>query len=191
MAQYDVTYSCGHSGTVNLTGPTKQRESKLEWYRWNAKCPDCYAAQKQAEREAQNARAAEHAQAEGLPPLAGSERQIAWATTIRQGALARVQRLVHPNIPEPERGQIVDAFRGWMVSHLDAKWWIDRRGSLEADGLATLYRDGKITGLGAKPLLVLPEEVRQQIRALAEVARDKLSRTMPGVAEIMAEDAGL
>ena len=30
--KYNVEYSCGHKGTVELFGPTKDRESKIEWY---------------------------------------------------------------------------------------------------------------------------------------------------------------
>lgn len=42
--KYDVVYSCGHKGTVDLFGPTKDRESKIEWYGRQALCPDCYKA---------------------------------------------------------------------------------------------------------------------------------------------------
>lgn len=42
--KYDVVYSCGHKGTVDLFGPTKDRESKIEWYGSQALCPDCYKA---------------------------------------------------------------------------------------------------------------------------------------------------
>lgn len=42
--KYDVVYSCGHKGTVALFGPTKDRESKIEWYGREALCPDCYKA---------------------------------------------------------------------------------------------------------------------------------------------------
>ena len=30
--KYDVTYSCGHTGTVELYGKTSERESKIRWY---------------------------------------------------------------------------------------------------------------------------------------------------------------
>ena len=29
--KYNIEYSCGHKGTVELFGPTKDRESKIEW----------------------------------------------------------------------------------------------------------------------------------------------------------------
>ena len=50
--KYTVTYSCGHSGTVELFGPERDRERKLEWYRDSAVCPECYARQQTEERAA-------------------------------------------------------------------------------------------------------------------------------------------
>lgn len=49
MAKYDITYSCGHTGTVQLYGPGKERDRKIEWYETQADCPDCYKAKKRAE----------------------------------------------------------------------------------------------------------------------------------------------
>ncbi len=44
MAKYDVTYSCGHNGTVELFGKTSERENKLNWYAAYGLCPACYRA---------------------------------------------------------------------------------------------------------------------------------------------------
>ena len=30
--KYDVTFSCGHTATIELFGPTKDRERKISWY---------------------------------------------------------------------------------------------------------------------------------------------------------------
>ena len=49
MAKYTAEYSCGHSGEVQLYGPHKERERKLEWYKDRASCPACYRASKDAE----------------------------------------------------------------------------------------------------------------------------------------------
>jgi len=51
MAKYDVTYKCGHTGTVELFGKQTDRDSKLEWYKNTAVCPDCYNAEKYADYE--------------------------------------------------------------------------------------------------------------------------------------------
>lgn len=38
--KYDVTYSCGHEGTVELFGPGKERDRKLAWIQGSALCPE-------------------------------------------------------------------------------------------------------------------------------------------------------
>ena len=42
MAKYDITYSCGHDGVVSIGGKIDDRDRKLEWYKTEAVCPDCY-----------------------------------------------------------------------------------------------------------------------------------------------------
>ena len=83
MAHYDVGYACGHSQEVELFGKTSARYEKIEWME-RGLCPDCYRAKKQEEREQENERAAKLSESLGFSELEGSEKQIAWATTIRQ-----------------------------------------------------------------------------------------------------------
>ncbi len=40
--KYDVTYSCGHEGRVELFGKTTDRMKKIEWLETTL-CPECYA----------------------------------------------------------------------------------------------------------------------------------------------------
>lgn len=42
--KYGVTFSCGHTETVVLFGPTKDRESKIAWYEKSGVCTNCYRA---------------------------------------------------------------------------------------------------------------------------------------------------
>lgn len=42
--KYDVTYSCGHTATVELFGKSEDRERKLHWMETEGMCPDCYNA---------------------------------------------------------------------------------------------------------------------------------------------------
>mgnify|MGYP000978059085 CR=1 FL=1 len=51
--KYDITYSCGHEGVVELFGKSSARESKLAWYQNTAVCPKCYAAEQAAAWEAE------------------------------------------------------------------------------------------------------------------------------------------
>lgn len=82
--KYDVTYSCGHTGTVQIYGTNTEREKKIAWYENYAVCPECYAKGQQEEA----AIAAQQAKADGLPALTGSEKQIRWAESIRQKKMA-------------------------------------------------------------------------------------------------------
>ena len=52
MAKYDITYSCGHAGTVNLTGKHTERDRKLEWL----ETVPCWRCKQAAERKAEAAK---------------------------------------------------------------------------------------------------------------------------------------
>ena len=49
--KYDVIYSCGHEGTVELFGKGSERERKLYWYEHEAVCPECYKKQLREKEE--------------------------------------------------------------------------------------------------------------------------------------------
>ena len=49
MAKYNVTYSCGHEGTVQLFGKSEERDRKIKYYEEFGICPECYKKQKQEE----------------------------------------------------------------------------------------------------------------------------------------------
>lgn len=68
MAKYTVTHACGHEETVQLYGPTKERDRKLAWLA-EQDCPECRRAAKVAE-----------AKAKGLTQ--GTDKQIAYAADI-------------------------------------------------------------------------------------------------------------
>lgn len=78
MAHYDVTYACGHTGTVELFGKGKDRESRLDWLA-TLDCPDC----REKAHQAQTAKSAAAAAELNFPALRGTAKQIAWAETIR------------------------------------------------------------------------------------------------------------
>lgn len=74
MAKYNITYKCGHTDTISLYGPIKERENKIEWLSNNL-CPAC-KRQIALDRAKQNAAM--------LPKLQGSDKQVEWAMVIRQ-----------------------------------------------------------------------------------------------------------
>jgi len=136
MAQATITRTCGHTTTEQVYGKTSERERKTAWLRGQA-CRDC-------QRAAANAQAAGAAAAAGLPALTGSEKQIAWATTIRCAKLADLDALIatiDAHNPTPDlKGRAVreqvTAAREQMTRQTSAAWWIDRR----SDSAQTILR---------------------------------------------------
>lgn len=48
--KYDVTFSCGHTCTVQLYGKTDERNKKIEYYSKYGLCTDCYREQREIEK---------------------------------------------------------------------------------------------------------------------------------------------
>jgi hypothetical protein len=124
--QYNVTYACGHEGTVQLYGKRSEREWKLA--REEEKlCPDCWKAERDEKRKQKNAEAAEANAAAGLPPLEGTEAQVLWAESIRQEAL----KFIHDYYTGDPYG--LDDFDDYLKGlesikqRVSASWWIDNR----------------------------------------------------------------
>lgn len=118
--KYDVTFSCGHTATIDLFGPGKERERKISWYETHGECPECYKARKQAEREAIDAQAAQESKEKQWPELSGTPKQVVWANTIRKEKIDDIMAL----------GPDDDAMRciTWIVETFTAaKYWIDNR----------------------------------------------------------------
>lgn len=93
MAWYSGTYKCGHEGRVNITGPLKYREYKKE-QRFDRLCPECYKPIREAEINKINDEAEYKAEEYGLPVLTGTEKQIRWATTIRNNIIEKAEALL-------------------------------------------------------------------------------------------------
>ncbi len=56
MAKYTIMMSCGHEDTLELFGKVRDRESKIEYFKANGLCKECYKKkmEKQAEAEGLN-----------------------------------------------------------------------------------------------------------------------------------------
>lgn len=83
MAWYYGAFSCGHEGRVNITGPTKNRQYLAD-RKFTGMCEECWKEHLQAERERKNKEAEKKAKEMELLELEGTEKQIAWANTLRQ-----------------------------------------------------------------------------------------------------------
>lgn len=131
MSKTTITYTCGHSDTIQVYGPYKGRDA-IAAREARKLCPACYQAKLAADRAAESAAAAEQAQAAGLPALTGSPKQIAWAESIRAKQVAQLQALdaklaVAPATANTEAVRIGREIIASMIARTDAKAWIDGR----------------------------------------------------------------
>lgn len=139
MAWYYGTYSCEHEGRVNIVGPTKDRERKAEWH-FSGLCPECYKKKQEEERKSANKEAAEKSAEMELPELSGTEKQVAWANTLRIKAIdsinarcakmeAALKEKGLSTIPGEKIGmkEVYDSVQHFIKSHTDARYWIDTR----------------------------------------------------------------
>lgn len=130
MAKYDITRKCGHVEVVQIAGPVNGRENKAQFEATKI-CKDCYLAKMEAERLQEAQKALE--QGQYLPALTGSEKQITWALTIRQGVLSRqseIADMIEAKTPEANKARAYEIL-SQAVKNLEnqtaASWWIDNR----------------------------------------------------------------
>lgn len=136
MAQRTVTYQCGHTAVEQLYGPEKGRDAQIERAKTRL-CRDCYLA---------NA-------AEGHVELVGSEKQVAWAASIREGRLreiaemeAQVQRVAETDTEGAATAlALLEEHRQEAKAQASASWWIDHRDrDLRRECAATLRERGAL-----------------------------------------------
>lgn len=153
MGKEQITYSCGHVGTVNLFGKWADRDRKAAWLATQL-CPDCAKAARESERAEELSAATDAAKAAGLPELEGTQKQIDWAITLRERVIGITEERWNEVSQETlnlavTNGRDVEAERAewfsaraeltkWLSSQKEAAWWIDRR-NWGADRIATEY----------------------------------------------------
>ena len=69
MAKYEVTYGCGHIGTVNLFGKLAEREKKIDFMSQFGLCQECLEKAQQESRKRDYEKAVEKNTALGLLEL--------------------------------------------------------------------------------------------------------------------------
>lgn len=119
MAWYYRTYACGHEGRENVTGKTEERMYRVEKL-FSGLCPECRKRQKEEEHAQANEQAEIKSLEHSFPQLSGSEKQVAWANTIRmkfyEDCISR----------QDDPDKIINI-------ETDAKFWIDNRNNLCQD----------------------------------------------------------
>ena len=112
-----ITHACGHEQVHYLTGFAGQQDRKARWLRTTL-CRICFIAGRREEQATLAAQAEAAVAHLDLPKLSGSDRQIAWATTIRASGLAALVADI--------AGMDDEALTP-CLEITDAKWWIDHR----------------------------------------------------------------
>ena len=148
MAKASIEVTCSECGkTYKVEKKCSNRREADEFESWVASqdqhlCSECYgkmmAKKRQEERDAENKKAAENSK--DLPPLSGSEKQIAWATTIRAKALEKFKT----------------EFRICVAKQrLESKWWIDHRFCTNVEILGNMIAEDM--GVSVKDALSNPK----------------------------------
>ena len=137
MSKYTIKRACGHTEYINIGGKVSERD-RLAKSEERKMCYDCYKAKQIADRELATKDAVVAAVKSGLPALTGSEKQIAWAETIRSNIIRNLDRIV-AQASENKASLAVDLEDALKVAIAtikavdSAKWWIDHRDSYLVD----------------------------------------------------------
>ena len=131
MAKYVITHKCGHKQEVYLFGSMKDRENRIK-YLESIECDDC-------RKNAANAASLAAKESRGLADLTGTEKQIAWANTIREKAYKCLDAL-KPFATNDSAKKMIDNWSAKMNVTTEAKFWIDNRFEIPTDADTSMAR---------------------------------------------------
>jgi hypothetical protein len=147
MSYHTIKLGCGHTEKTQVHHrKAAERDSKIEWLKQNGECIACKAAAFAQKQEAENRAAAYKSEQMGLPALIGSDKQIAWAESLRHEMLSSLKsaqdKMVNtPKLEAKVTGlEVVAEAINRVQGETSAKWFIGARdkSSVEAavpDGL--------------------------------------------------------
>lgn len=195
MAWYEGTFACGHEGRVNIIGPQKDRGYKKE-RAFSRLCPDCWQKERDEKIKRSNVESAELSKEYGFPDLTGTEKQTAWANTIRMELYKEINdKLDRIRESQKEKfsfqrpdtwdtvyvlpDELPDMVDTGIQEHTEAKFWIEHRSLKE---ILTVFYDEMME---RKKEESIPEEVRKELAQEVEslIVRPE-GGTKPGVVEI-------
>lgn len=127
MALYDITRACGHDEEIQIYGTNSHGERERQAkYEATKLCADCYKEAMDRKRTEENAKAAQAAQDLGFPKLTGSDKQVAWAESIRAKLIKEAED--DKKLYEKQHPIIKKIYQEWLDGFRvikDAKQWID------------------------------------------------------------------
>jgi hypothetical protein len=145
---YPECQCCGKEFLVQLAGPTRDRQWKLDNWTWV--CDDC----KEAQKLEASAKAAAQAEAIGLPELTGTEKQIRWAEVLRLKLIAELDKEPEHWNSTPEQGALLRQTIAEIKSQVEARFWIDNRANSPWEILKAYVEKNPPRPVGEKALEV-------------------------------------
>lgn len=136
MGKYNITYKCGHEDRVELFGSMKSRDYRLEQMSQSL-CPEC-------QRKEKMRLCGEMEEELSLPELKGSEKQIAWARSLRKDALDKLRNSLRDVDKKMQRNddeelktlkEYIEITIKYMSEQTESKFFIDNRYDLKTIGL--------------------------------------------------------
>ena len=100
------TYACGHQGKVRKGGYSYEYAEEAANSEFEYDCPDCRMKELEESRKGDAQKALDEAEKIGLAELVGSEKQVAWALTIRSDLIKDCE-----NIDKVFCGENIESFR--------------------------------------------------------------------------------
>lgn len=135
--EFEVTFGCGHVGTMDLsTLPPDRRGARVEYLKDKGLCGDCFEATRAkrreldrtkwitARRKEEAAEAAAWERQAGYPRLTGSTKQGEFAARVRFELIRDLYQWAVQDGYAPAEFERVEA----TVRAIDsARWWLDQR----------------------------------------------------------------
>src|SRR5690606_9661536 len=131
MPKVSVTYACGHEDRVYIYGSSKDREWKKRRIE-SQMCPECFQKHVQDKNKKSEALAA----VLGFRQLEGSEKQVAWANTIRLAWHEKLQQVTEEDVKRWREYNFIEGLTMEEVHNIfdyifkkktKASFYIDRR----------------------------------------------------------------
>ena len=129
MAHRTITRACGHLDSVTLWGKQEAREERAE-YEAGRLCRSCWLAKRETEKAEEQKAALQAAREQGLRPLDGTDKQVAWAETLRHQVLSEEAALRERAQASPRAQEAVNLLEDTLRILRDegtARFWIDNR----------------------------------------------------------------
>ena len=126
MAKYEVKHKCGHVANIELFGETSKREYRMDKMS-NELCAECYKEKMEIIYKTKENEAMEQQEKLGLPNLAGTERQIKWAVTIRQNFINEYNNYIDENRSKMKNENIVksqEMLKNILDIKIESELWI-------------------------------------------------------------------